>query len=160
MQSILHLVRRTVQKECAIATQCQALREKFVLQRTVRRPVDIGVRGREGRTHLVAINISSDEETLALGYTPESTWLVRACWYVFRIREHAAAQEIPSFTTSFLPRSLAYTPLSLGPACAESVHEILRVRSLPQGAAFTTNLQTYADSGPSGTATSGGRTIL
>jgi len=53
--------------------------------------------------------------------------------------EHAATQEIPSASSSEL-------------AWAESVHEIPRARKLPQGASFTTKLETCADSGPSGRA--------
>lgn len=64
--------------------------------------VRAGAGRRAGCTHLVAINISFEEETLALaGFT----WLVRVCCYVFRIREHAATQEIPSASASSLVRS-------------------------------------------------------
>lgn len=93
----------------------------------------------------VAINISSDEETSVLParLPADLDERMRACWYVFGMREGYARD----------PRNHPPPPCSTSwLACTESVHEILRVRKLPQGASFTTKLETYADSGPNGRA--------
>lgn len=75
---------------------------------------------------------------------------------LLRVRDKGACRDPRNtFRHRFLARPSALLPGTS--ACAESVHEILRVRSLPQGASFTTKLRTYADSGPSGTAMPGAR---
>lgn len=76
---------------------------------------------------------------------------IRGCWYVFGMREqHTATQEVPSAALLFFGVGVRWV-------CSR---DSAGTQKLPQGASFTTKLETCADSGPNGRAGRRAREVI